>query len=121
MRDRGDVGANDVDALLALLTRDAILEMPPIPAAVIGPDAIRRFLAESILDGTPGRWHGVTTEANGGPATGLYQREGDEFHFAGLQQITMHGERIGAITAWMDGTLAERFHLPTTVNPASAG
>ena len=66
--------ANDVDALLALLTRDAIREMPPIPDAVLGPTAIRGFLAESILGGTPGRWHGVTSEANGGPAVGLYQR-----------------------------------------------
>lgn len=111
--------ANDVDALLALLTRDGILEMPPIPAAISGPDAIQAFLAESILDGTAGRWHGVTTEANGGPAVGLYQREDDAFHFTGLQLITMQGEQIGTITAWMDSSLADRFHLPTTVSHAA--
>ena len=109
--------ANDVNALLALLTRDAILEMPPIPAAVSGPEAIRHFLAESILDGSPGRWHGVTTEANGGPAVGLYLRQGDTFRFTGLQLLTMGGDGIRRITAWMDDSLADRFHLPGEVRP----
>lgn len=75
--------ANDIDALLALLTHDAILEMPPIPAAVTGSAAIRGFLADSVLDGTADRWHGVTTEANGGPAVGLYRREGEAYRFTG--------------------------------------
>ena len=44
----------DVDALLATLRDDATLEMPPIPAASIGREAIRAFLAGRILDGTPG-------------------------------------------------------------------
>ena len=112
--------ANDVDALLTLLTRDAILEMPPIPSAVIGPDAIRRFLAESILDGSPDRWRGVTTEANGGPAVGLYQRDGEAFRFTGLQLLTLDGDRIGVLTAWMDGSLAERFHLPRELGTSAA-
>jgi RNA polymerase sigma-70 factor (TIGR02960 family) len=109
--------AGDVHALLRLLTRDAILEMPPIPAAAIGPEAIRGFLGDSILDGTPGRWHGVTTEANGGPAVGLYQRADEGFRFTGLQALAMEGDRITAVTAWMDDSLADRFHLPSEVRP----
>jgi RNA polymerase sigma-70 factor (TIGR02960 family) len=109
--------AGDVNALLALLTRDAILEMPPIPAAAIGPDAIRSFLAESILDGTPGRWHCITTEANGGAAVGLYRREGQSYRFTGLQLLTLDGDRIEAITAWMDDSLADGFHLPSELRP----
>jgi RNA polymerase sigma-70 factor (ECF subfamily) len=112
--------AGDVEALLALLRRDAILEMPPIPTAAIGPAAIRAFLAGSILDGTPGRWRGVGTEANGGPAVGLYQRDGDTYRFTGLQVLSVEGAHIRAITAWMDGSLADRFHLPIIIGPGPA-
>ena len=104
--------AGDVSALVALLRRDAILEMPPMPEAAIGHAAIRAFIAGSILDGTPGQWRGVATEANGGPAVGLYQRAGDEFAFTGLQLLSVDGGQVATITAWMDGALAPRFHLP---------
>jgi RNA polymerase sigma-70 factor (ECF subfamily) len=107
--------AGDIDALLILLKREAILEMPPIPLASIGHDAIRAFLAGSVLDGISGRWRGVTTEANGGPAVGLYRREGDGYQFSGLQLLTLQGDQIGAITAYMDASLAARFHLPDTI------
>jgi RNA polymerase sigma-70 factor (ECF subfamily) len=107
--------AGDVDALLALLKRDAILEMPPIPSASIGHAAIRSFLAGSILDGRPDRWRGVTTEANGGPALGLYQREGDTYRFTGLQLLALDGDQIGRVTAYMDASLASRFHLPPEI------
>jgi RNA polymerase sigma-70 factor, ECF subfamily len=107
--------AGDITALLALLKRDAILEMPPIPSASIGHAAIRAFLAGRILDGTPGRWRGVTTEANGGPAVGLYQREGDTYRFSGLQLLSLDGDQVGRVTAYMDGSLAARFHIPPEV------
>ena len=55
------------------------------------------------------------TEANGGPAVGLYQRDGQAYQFTGLQLLAIDGELIGAITAWMDASLADRFHLPTSI------
>jgi RNA polymerase sigma-70 factor (ECF subfamily) len=110
--------SGDVKALLALLRHDAILEMPPIPNAAIGHAAIQVFLAGSILDGTKGRWRAVATEANGGPAVGVYQRDGDLYRFSGLQLITRHGAKIARITAWMDASLADRFHLPMTIGQA---
>jgi RNA polymerase sigma-70 factor (ECF subfamily) len=107
--------AGDINALLALLKRDAILEMPPIPSVFIGPAAIRGFLAGSILDGVKGRWRGVTTEANGGPAVALYQREADGYRFTGLQLLALDGDEIASITAYMDDALAAPFHLPATL------
>lgn len=104
--------AGDVDALLALLKRDATLEMPPIASVFVGPAAIRGFLAGSILDGKQGRWRGVTTEANGGPAVALYQREGDIHRFTGLHLLVVDGDEVATVTAWMDASLADRFHLP---------
>lgn len=104
--------AGDVDGLLRLLKADAVLEMPPIPVASIGHDAIRAFLAGEILDGTPGRWRGVTTEANGGPAVALYQRDGGRYRFTGLQLISADAGAIARVTAYMDPSLSPRFHLP---------
>lgn len=108
--------AGDVNALLRLLKRDAILEMPPIRSASIGHAAIRAFVEGSILDGRRGRWHGVTTEANGGPAVGLYQRDGEAYRFTGLQLLALDGDQIATITAYMDASLAPRFHLPSTLD-----
>jgi RNA polymerase sigma-70 factor (ECF subfamily) len=105
--------SGDVNALLALLKRGAILEMPPLPQAAIGLAAIRAFLADAILTGIRGRWRGVSTEANGGPAIGLYQRAGDVYRFTGLQLLTIEGARLVRITAYMDESLVGRFHLPT--------
>jgi RNA polymerase sigma-70 factor (ECF subfamily) len=109
--------AGDVNALLALLKRDAILEMPPIPESATGRAAIRAFLSGTILDGTPGRWRGVTTEANGGPAVAIYQRDGEVYRFTGLHLLTVARDRIATITAYMDGSLAGRFHLPPSIAP----
>jgi RNA polymerase sigma-70 factor, ECF subfamily len=104
--------AGDVDLLLRILRTDAILEMPPIPSAAIGHAAIRAFLAGSILDGVGGRWRGMTTEANGGPAVALYARDGEAYVFTGLQLLRVDDGAIATITAYMDAALAERFHLP---------
>lgn len=94
--------AGDVDALVRLLKADAFLEMPPIPVASIGRDAIRTFLAEDILDGMPGRWRGVTTGANGGPAVALYQRHGSHYRFTGLQLIwTDAGSSAASPRTWI--------------------
>jgi RNA polymerase sigma-70 factor (ECF subfamily) len=104
--------AGDVDALVRLLKADAVLEMPPIPVASIGHDAIRAFLAGEILDGTRDRWRGVTTEANGGPAVAFYERDGDRHRFTGLHLIGTVTGAIARVTAYMDPSLAPRFHLP---------
>jgi RNA polymerase sigma-70 factor (ECF subfamily) len=104
--------ANDIGALLATLKSDATLEMPPEPAAAFGTAAIRAFLVDGIVDGVPGRWRGVTTEANGGPAVALYQRDGDRYRFTGLQLLTIEGPHIVTVTAYMDANLATPFHVP---------
>jgi RNA polymerase sigma-70 factor (ECF subfamily) len=108
--------AGDIDTLLATLKADATLEMPPIPAASIGHAAIGAFLADGILDGVPRRWRGVTTEANGGPAIALYERDEDRYRFTGLHLLVVHEEKITTITAFMDAALAGRFHLPAELH-----
>ena len=104
--------AGDVDGLLAILRHDATLEMPPIPQAFVGHQAIRTFLADDVLDGSAGRWRGLATAANGGPAVALYAREDDGHGFVGLQLLTVDRDRVSRITAYMDAALADRFKLP---------
>lgn len=102
----------DVGALLATLRDDATLEMPPIPAAIRGRDAIRAFLTDGILDGWRARWRGITIGANGGPAVALYERDGDGHRFAGIQLLAIESDGIARVTAYMDDRLAAIFHLP---------
>ena len=112
--------ANDIDALMATLKSDAKLEMPPIPVASFGHAAIRAFLADGIIDGPADKWRGVTTEANGGPAVAVYQRDGDHYWFTGLHLLTVDGEQIATVTAFMDKSLATRFRLPDKLDPRLA-
>lgn len=109
--------ANDIDALMATLKADATLEMPPLPVASAGHAAIRAFLADGIFGGSADRWRGLTTEANGGPAVALYQRDGDHYRFTGLQLLTVDRDRIARVTAYMDAGLAAPFHLPESLDP----
>jgi RNA polymerase sigma-70 factor (ECF subfamily) len=106
--------SGDVDALLALLRRDAILEMPPIAFAPIGHDAIRAFFVDGILDGRADRWIGNPISANGGPAVAMYERTDDGDRFVGVHLLRVDGDAIGAVTAFMDPDLADRFRLPAT-------
>jgi RNA polymerase sigma-70 factor (ECF subfamily) len=107
--------AGDIEGLMGLLKAGTTLEMPPIRYAVIGVEAIRRFLAPAILDGTPYRWRALITEANGSAAIALYERLTSGYRFTGLQLITADGKRIATITAYMDASLAAGLHLPPAI------
>jgi hypothetical protein len=58
--------ANDVDGIVALLTDDVRLTMPPLPLEYVGLEDARRFYA--IVAARPGRRRLVPTRANGQPA-----------------------------------------------------
>jgi hypothetical protein len=58
----------------------------------------------------------VTTEANGGPAVALYQRNEGAYGFTGLQLIGTDTDAIARVTAYMDPSLAPRFHLPAELS-----
>jgi hypothetical protein len=105
---------NDLDGLVALLTDDAWLAMPPAPHEYHGPTAIRAFLTRS------GGWRGArrmqlsATRANGQPAFGCYL-EGHEPPFTGVIVLTMRGERICGITRFLDSSLAAAFRMDPQV------
>ena len=109
--------AGDVDAVVALLTDDALLTMPPAPLEYEGPLAIGRFLATVPAGGALERFHLVPTHANGQPAFGCYLRDAHVpvSHACGLMVLTLEGDRIAAITGFPDTSVFRSFGLPRTL------
>jgi RNA polymerase sigma-70 factor (TIGR02960 family) len=100
----------DVKALVAILTADVRLSMPPIPLEYHGRDAVVRFYANVFRDR---RYVLVPTRANGQPAFGAYlrARAGTIHHAAGLLVLDLTGERVCALTRF-DNDVMPRFGLP---------
>jgi len=106
--------SGDVDALVALLTADVRVSMPPIPLEYQGRDAVARFCASIIR---PGRTYDlVPTRANGQPAFALYVREptGGIRHGTGLLVLNLTGDRICAMTRFESSVLPS-FGLPRSL------
>ena len=96
----------DIDAMVALLTDDAWLTMPPLPHAYQGRDAIGAFLrGAEERRGAPLRL--VPTRANTQPAFGCYLPvpETDIARAFALFVLTLEGDRISAITWFADSTV----------------
>jgi RNA polymerase sigma-70 factor (ECF subfamily) len=108
--------AADLDALIALLTEDVLLTMPPVPLEYQGHDLARRFLR--VIAFTPGRRFRLvpTVRANGQLAFGFYVAEPatDVFHGNGLLVFTLSGDRVSAIARFESSVLA-RFGLPRSL------
>jgi RNA polymerase sigma-70 factor (ECF subfamily) len=108
--------AGDVDAIVAMLTNDAWLTMPPLPLEYQGLDPIGHFLATVALrDGS--RHTLVPTRANGQPAFGVYLRDPRTpiLHAHGMLLLTLTGNRISALTRFHDSSLLAVFGLPRSL------
>jgi RNA polymerase sigma-70 factor (ECF subfamily) len=108
--------AGDVDAIVAMLTNDVWLTMPPLPLEYQGLDAVRHFLATVALrDGL--RHVLIPTRANGQPAFGYYL--GDPrtpiLHAHGLLVLTLSGSQVAALTRFHDNSLLAVFGLPRSL------
>jgi RNA polymerase sigma-70 factor (TIGR02960 family) len=100
------VEAGDVDGMVALLTDDAWLTMPPEPYEFQGPAAIGAFLrGREVAHGT---LRLVPTRANGQPAFGCYLAGRPYALFV----VALGGDRISAITWFADSSGFPRFGLP---------
>ena len=103
----------DVDGMVALLTDDALLTMPPLPHAYQGHDAIGAFLGGAERRrGAPLRV--VATRANGQPAFGCYLSapETGVARAFSLLVLTLEGDRIAAITWFAESGVFRQFGLP---------
>ena len=105
--------AGDVDAVVALLTDDACISMPPMPFEYQGRAAVARFLATVILGGRI--YDLIPTRANGQLAFGAYLRGPDGLrHGAGLLVLTLTGDQISAVTRF-ENTVLPWFGLPRSL------
>lgn len=103
----------DLDALIALLTDDVFISMPPMPFEYEGRDLVRQFLERIFATGR--RNVLVPTRANGQPAFGAYLHGPDGIgHGAGLFVLTLAADRISAIVRFEKGVLPA-FGLPRTL------
>jgi len=104
----------DLDELVALLTADARLTMPPEPAEHRGPLAIAGFLVGSHR-GQDIRL--FPTRANGQPALVLYLPDPSApiWRASGLIVLTLEGDQIRALTRFGNLGLLARFGFPRTL------
>ena len=103
----------DLDALVALLTDDVFISMPPMPFEYEGLDLVARFCGS--LFGAGRRFDLVPTRANGQPAFGAYLRARNGIsHGMGLYVLTLTGDRICAMTRF-EKTVLPWFGLPRSI------
>jgi len=108
----------DVAAIVALLTQDVTLTMPPLPFVYEGPDAVGHLLA---LICAASQLRLVPTRANGQPAFGCYQSDpaAPVARAHGLIVLTLRGAgpgpRITGITRFLDSSFLPAFGLPRTL------
>jgi SnoaL-like domain len=110
--------SGDMDALVAMLTADVRVSMPPIPLEYQGLDVVARLFA-GILSPTR-RFTLVPTRANGQPAFGTYLHAPTGVrHGTGFFVISLTGERICAITRF-DNNVLPWFGLPRSLPARSS-
>jgi RNA polymerase sigma-70 factor (TIGR02960 family) len=103
----------NLDALVALLTDDVFVSMPPVPFEYEGRDVVARFCAS--IFGSGRRFDLVPTRANGQPAFGAYLRTATGIrHGTGLFVLTLTGDQICAMTRF-DKSVLPWFGLPRSL------
>ena len=102
----------DVDALVALMTEDVWLRMPPVPLEYQGRELAGRFFS-TVAFRQNRRYRLVPTRANGQPAFGVYLRDPITglAHVYGMFVVTLAGNQVSAITRF-DNAVIQRFGLP---------
>ncbi|HEY2439298.1 MAG TPA: sigma-70 family RNA polymerase sigma factor [Solirubrobacteraceae bacterium] len=103
---------DDVDAVVALLTEDAVVSMPPQPEWHQGHADVGRFLRDRHRRRGPRAWRFLATAANAQPAFGYYLRDEDGWERAGVFVVGVRADGIESITRFHDGGLLDRFELP---------
>jgi RNA polymerase sigma-70 factor (ECF subfamily) len=103
----------DLDAVVALLTDDVFISMPPMPFEYEGRDVVARFFASTF--GAGRRFELVPARANSQPAFAAYLRPPDGIRpGTGLFALTLTGDRICALTHF-DNSVIPWFGLPRSL------
>jgi RNA polymerase sigma-70 factor (ECF subfamily) len=103
----------DVDALVALLTDDVFIAMPPEPFGYEGRELVARYCARQF--GAGRRFDLIPARANGQPAFGAYLRGPDGIrHATGFYVLTLAGDRIRGMTRF-EASVLPWFGLPRSL------
>jgi len=103
----------DLDALVALLTDDPFIAMPPEPFGYQGRDAAARYIASLLAVGR--RSDLVPVRANGQPAFGAYLRWPDGVrHATAFYVLTLAGDQICGMTRF-EASVLPWFGLPRSL------
>jgi RNA polymerase sigma-70 factor (ECF subfamily) len=107
----------DVPRIVALLTEDAWLTMPPLPFEYQGREQAAHFLATISFRSGTRRYRLVPTRANTQPAFGAYMQDPHTpiWHAHGLIVLTLTGTEISAVTRFVDIGVLAQFGLPRTL------
>jgi len=106
----------DVDSLIALMTDDVWVRMPPLPFEYVGPAAAHQWF--SAVDAHRRQIQRlVPVRANGQPAWGEYIRhpQSGRLRFAGILVVAFAGNQVSEITHF-EADLAPYFGLPETLD-----
>ncbi|MBV9097529.1 MAG: RNA polymerase subunit sigma-70 [Frankiaceae bacterium] len=103
----------DVGQLVALLTDDARMTMPPEPFELLGSRAIAEYLARAWGESVKV----VMTRANDTPAFGYYRPDphADVYRASGLMVVSVAGGRVSSLTRFGDISLFASCGLPRTI------
>jgi RNA polymerase sigma-70 factor (ECF subfamily) len=115
------IETGDIDAVVALLTKDAWLTMPPEPYEYQGGSVIGAFLRDrTARRGAPLL---VPTRANSQPAFGCYfpSPQTEIARPYAMLVLTLEGDRISAITWFGGSSVFPHFGLPRILRHRSTG
>ena len=106
---------DDIDSVVAMLTEDAIVSMPPQPEWHAGRAAVRAFLRERHMARRTAPWRFVATGANGQPAYAYYLLVDGRWERSGLFVVSVRDGAVESVTRFHDGGLLSRFGVPETL------
>jgi RNA polymerase sigma-70 factor (TIGR02960 family) len=108
--------SGDVEALVALLTADVLISMPPVPLEFQGRDIVARFFTNIFGEGRHAYDLMPATRANGQLAFGAFLRtSADIRQGTSLLVLTLAGDRICAITGF-NKEMFPLFGLPQSLH-----
>ena len=107
--------SGDVEQVIALAHRGR--ELVDAAAARTGTAAIEAVRGFLSLGPIPERWRHIPTHANGQAAVGCYMWEEDAgaYRYFCVDVLTLRGDKIADVTAFIDPEGYERFGLPAEV------
>lgn len=103
----------DIERVVALLTDDATITMPPEPFELQGARPIAEYLGRL--------WGGgvrvVATRANDAPAFGYYRRDphAEVYQATGIMVVSVAGARVSSLAKFGDKSLFATFGLPRSI------